>query len=378
MRLVVLEAVDREFQTMSDLTLSKAATNEALLCISILKRIPRNRWISTSEILSSLAEDGIKLSVRRLQRYLKAICDNPDFKIEVRDNTKPYVYRQRVAESELAVSRLQPQESVLIRLAEEHLVNMLPPRLSLTLKPLFMAARHALAEENAGGSASAWLKKVAIVPDSIPRCPPKLTTRIFGAVCDGLYCDARLSVDYVNSEGKTTSAEVNPLGLVQQGQRLYLVCQFEGYDDIRHLALHRIRSVKQLDVPAVRPKGFALDRYVKGRHFNYSNGQKVHLALEFSSPVTAKNLRESPFTKEQTLEELEDGFWRLEADVDDSILLDGWIATWSEKAGIRLVERTPVAEEPAGAEEPEETEEAEEAGAAPESGPEAAAQLKDE
>ncbi|WP_257266243.1 hypothetical protein [Endozoicomonas sp. ONNA2] len=35
---------------------------------------------------------------------------------------------------------------------------------------------------------------------------------------------------------------VMPLGLAQQGPRLFLVCRFKGYDDERNLAMHRMLS----------------------------------------------------------------------------------------------------------------------------------------
>lgn len=46
----------------------------------------------------------------------------------------------------------------------------------------------------------------------------------------------------------------------------------------------------------------------------------------------------------QKLQKLPDGAWRLEADMDDTVLLDGWIAGWREKAGIRKVEKILIAE----------------------------------
>ena len=83
---------------------------------------------------------------------------------------------------------------------------------------------------------------------------------------------------------------------------------------------------------------------MKDRHFNYSNGQKIHLVLEFTNAVTAQNLKETPFNETQTLELQHNGVWRLEADLDDTVLLDGWIAAWRDAAGIRFVEKSVLAE----------------------------------
>ena len=120
-----------------------------------------------------------------------------------------------------------------------------------------------------------------------------------------------LHVKFKNSRGEQNEADVSPLGLVQQEQRLYLVCQFAGYDNYRHLALHRISEARVLDFPVVRPEDFSLDKYINTT---------------------------------QKLQKLPAGAWRLEADMDDTVLLDGWIAGWREKAGIRKVEKVLIAE----------------------------------
>lgn len=67
-----------------------------------------------------------------------------------------------------------------------------------------------------------------------------------------------------------------------------------------------------------------------------------HWILEFESDQTARNLTETPFNTSQTLEKGEDGIWHLEVDIQDSMLLDGWVAMWKEKAGIRRSDKQPI------------------------------------
>lgn len=129
---------------------------------------------------------------------------------------------------------------------------------------------------------------------------------------------------------------------MQQEHRLYLICKFDGYDDIRHLALHRIKTAEVLDFAADRPQDFRLQEYIAQRHVNYSNGGKVHFIVEFTNPVTKTILEETPFNRTQTIESLPDGAWRLEAIMDDTVLLDGWVAAWKTTAGIRRVEKKPI------------------------------------
>lgn len=48
------------------------------------------------------------------------------------------------------------------------------------------------------------------------------------------------------------------------------------------------------------------------------------LDIGVKSDVTAKNLEETPFNTSQKLLKKEDGTWRLEVDIQDSRMLDGW------------------------------------------------------
>ena len=50
-------------------------------------------------------------------------------------------------------------------------------------------------------------------------------------------------------------------------------------------------------------------------------------------------MEESPFNRSQKITEPEKGLYRLEADLVDSILLDGWIKMWEQEAQIVRVEK---------------------------------------
>lgn len=322
-----------------------SAAQEALLVLTVLRLIPRHGWISTPELEQSLAEAGYPIESRRLQRILQSLRNRDEFGVECNTKSKPFGYRRRVSDSDLGVTRLRPQECLLLRLAEEHLKYQLPSPILKSLEPLFDAARLALKEAGSTARQREWLGKVAFVPDSISLMPPKILPRIFDAVSEALYRDSKLEIEYVSTKNKAGSTyTVSPLALVQQENRLYLVCRFENYDNVRHLALHRIKNAKVLEFAADRPKDFSLKKYVDGRHVNYSNGSKILFVMEFSNPDTARILTETPFNRTQKLTQLPEGGWRLEAVMDDTVLLDGWVAAWKKGAGISFVEKRPVPE----------------------------------
>ena len=187
-------------------------------------------------------------------------------------------------------------------------------------------------------------KKIAVVGSSLPMMPPKISRTIFEAVSEALFRELKLEIEYDSASGKQVKSLITPLGLVQQDVRLYLVCMFDRYENVRHLALHRLTKARVTEFQAERPKDFSLDSYVNSCHFNYSDGsgRKVELSFRFTNAVTALNLNETPFNRTQRLEKLPDGSFHLSVILTDSPLIDGWIAVWKDKAGISELTRTPV------------------------------------
>lgn len=318
-------------------------SSEADIILEILARIPvSNRYVSADEIVRSLSEAGIEISLRSTQRYLKQMADSGKYGIIRDTRDSAYGYRRERTCSQFDSINLRPNECLLLRLAQEHMRYQMPGAVLKSLDFLFDAAEKELNEKGRNVKERNWLKKVCVVSSSISQIPPKILPRIFDSVSEALYEEKMLRVEYTNNEGKTTKAAVAPLGLVQQDSRLYLICRFEHFDNVVHLALHRFKRAEVTDFPAVRPKDFDLQGYVNDRHFNFSNGAWIHWILEFESDQTARNLTETPFNTSQILEKGEDGIWHLEVDIQDSMLLDGWVAMWKEKAGIRRSDKQPI------------------------------------
>ena len=230
--------------------------------------------------MNELEEVGTPIPVRRLQRLLQRLCSSEEFSVVSDTRAKPYGYRRMNPKSDLGGTRLKPEECVVLRLAEEQMKYLLPAAVMESLRPLFDRAREAMKESPVGDPAAGWLKKVATVPGKLPVMPSKILPRIFSAVSKALWNNTKLDIEYENSSGDVKTGAVSPLGLVQQDERTYLVCVFEGFNDVRHLALHRLRSAETLPFVAERPEDFELDTYVADRHFNFSNGEKVRLVLE--------------------------------------------------------------------------------------------------
>lgn len=293
--------------------------------LELLKRIPRNTKISAPELHRQLQDAGWQRDLRTVQRQLEELSQT--FDIERDDRSKPYGYQWKQQAKGLALPGLTEHESLLLALAHAHLRNLLPARVMRSMEPFFEQARAQLAprpdQPLAARQAKAWLNKVRVVSTSMPLIAPELKAGVLEAVSEALYQDRWLEVSYRNSASKTTQSRVMPLGLAQQGPRLYLVCRFDGYDNERSLAMHRILSATPTGLPFERPKSFDLEKYDDDGRFGFGEGKRIKLRIRIQRGA-GLHLLESPVSRDQTHKDL--GDWlEISATVVASERLKWWL-----------------------------------------------------
>lgn len=267
------------------------------LALEILRRIPRKRRVTAAQIQIQLEGSGITRSLRSVQRILDQLSAN--FPIERDDRSRPYGYRWSESAPQLTVPSLSTTEALLIQLVSEHLRGFLPVPLLSSLETLFEESeRNFAASPNQLGAH--WSEKVAFVPETQPLLPPKIDPIVFDEVSEGLFHDRWIEVTYINADGKITSHDVMPLGLAQQGVRVYLVCRFKGYGDERSLSLHRIKKCTVTDVGFNRPPSFSLKKYRDSGSFSISEHHDVLLRFCIGKKEGA-HLLETPLSVDQSM-----------------------------------------------------------------------------
>lgn len=293
------------------------------LSLALLKRIPKGRSITAPELRQQLmdADPTFERSPRTIQRLLETLADFYD--IDRDDSSKPYRYRWKEKAAGLTLTSLSAQESLLLTLAQQQLSSLLPSKLQKSMQGFFNQARGKLDDKSATRRERDWLDKVRVVSTSQPLLPPKIAPGVFEQVSDALYGDQWLDVDYKNAEGKKTNARVMPLGLAQQGPRMYLVCRFDGYDDERCLALHRMVSAKASTLTFDRPKDFNLKEFDDAGRFGYGDGTQIRLSF-WINKAAGLHILECPLSADQQVVELDDAY-EITATVVDSDMLDWWL-----------------------------------------------------
>jgi hypothetical protein len=129
---------------------------EALqLSLELLRRIPKGRTITASELHEQLADAGFERDMRTIQRQLETLSEFYD--IDRDDSSKPYRYCWKAYAKGLSLPSLSTQESLLLMLAEQHLSSLLPAKLMKSMEGFFVQARSQLGDKNATQREREWL-----------------------------------------------------------------------------------------------------------------------------------------------------------------------------------------------------------------------------
>ncbi|MEZ9324202.1 helix-turn-helix transcriptional regulator [Vibrio cyclitrophicus] len=305
----------------------RASTHESLVvAFELLKRIPKSHQVTARELHQQLKHIGIERELRTVQRNLELLCEHFDI---IRDErSKPYGYRWNKDAGGMTLSQLSAQEALLLNLAEEYLIKLLPVNITASLDGFFQEAKYKLNPTSGNSREREWLKKVRVVSETQPLLPPKIATEVFSAISEALYHDRLLNIDYYNTKQVQKSALVMPLGLAQQGQRMYLVCRFDGYNNERSIAVHRVRKATVSSFGFERPKEFKLSQYDADGRFGFGEGEKISLELEVKNEL-ALLLSETPISADQSIIQ-QGGIYRVSATVVDSKLLGQWFSGFGD------------------------------------------------
>ena len=304
------------------------------LALELLKHIPKGRTITAPELHTQLEDAGYQRDLRSIQRMLETLSEH--FDIERDDSAKPYRYRWKEQAKGLSLPGLSAQESLLLTLAEQQLSHLLPAKLMNAMKGFFEQARGTLNTQVNSQRERQWLDKIRVVGTSQPLLPPKIVEDVFLQVSNALYANELLDVQYQNAAGRKLSARVMPLGLAQQGPRMYLVCRFESYDNERSLALHRIESAKATGLPFDRPKEFNFKQFDDDGRFAYGNGKKIRLRFRITKDA-GLHVVECPLSLDQTVKETAKHY-DITATVVDSAMLDWWLRGFGDAvSGVRRI-----------------------------------------
>ncbi len=265
---------------------------------------------------------GHDVSLRTVQRDLKELSRH--FPLQC-DEERISGWKWMDNAPSFGVPGMDPHAALAFKMVDLHLSNMLPGACLHFLKPYSKRAGAVLSEQNRGGLAK-WPKKIARISRHLTLEPPEVNSFILSNVYDGLLLERQIDITYCNRGSEDAQeGRIHPLGLVFVDNIAYLVCTFWDYEDIRQIALHRIKAAQLLEYSSERPEEFDLQRYIDKGNFGFLQSEEmIQLKCLFDSSI-ARHLEESPINGSQRLTLQEDGRVLLEADVHDTSQLQWWI-----------------------------------------------------
>lgn len=366
----------------TDLDHASPMFDDAVRLLKILQVIPQHRWIDTKEIDERLRDEGIIIAQRTLQRCLKTLREAAgDFGIECDMKARPLRYRWRPGAKGIVLPRLTPAEAVLLRMVEEALRQRLPTGPLQGLRPLLRAARRNLDASTSSDSESSWLRKIIVTHAALPVTIPAIRQSVFAEVVAALLDEKVLHAKFRRDTGRYAEIDLHPLGLIQHRARTFLV----GYEEHRGIrgsieriqrrrtgdpnpsraseiglyALHRMDAARSTLLDAIIPEDFHLEDFARRINFEGKRGRTIRLTIVTDSADLVREVLESPLcaTQEASVDPEatpEMPLWRLEAVLEDSALLDAWLAERAEwivrSTKAQLREPAPFLTESAGRE----------------------------
>jgi predicted DNA-binding transcriptional regulator YafY len=291
----------------------------------LLKLIPRDRKITVTELYRKLSDLGHVVSRRTIERDLVAL--STPFGLECDDRSKPFGWRYRMNAALLQIPGLSASEALSLVMMERYLKNLLPIAVADNLSPYFQAAQDKFRELNPEQPLQTWLDKVSLVPAGQPLLPPKIDADIQRTVYEAVLKNRQLEMRYqpVSAPRPKRYVPVNPLGLVQQGQVVYLVATVYIYQDPLILAVHRMRSVKLLETPSESLEGFSLQSFIASGAFGFGESDHwIDLDIVFTAGA-GEHLLETPLSSNQKAERRAPGEVRIRARVLYTRQLVWWL-----------------------------------------------------
>ncbi|MCA3087550.1 MAG: WYL domain-containing protein [Rhodocyclaceae bacterium] len=301
--------------------------------LRIVPYIPRQpQKKSTSEIHEYLESLGLEVSKRQLERDLLQL--QSVFPLACDDEKKRGWFWPKDAALPFSGLAMDSHAALVLRLAEQHLKHALPKGTLRKLARSFQEAEHVLAHERKG-KATDWLERVHILMPGVPLEPPDIDEQIETMVSIALLEHRPLAVKYRKRGGEEKSYVLHPAGVVVRMGVVYFVAKYEGVDELRFFALHRMREAEVLTEQAqVVPVQELKDTLARGAFGFPVGNESMRVTLRFR-PEAGVHLLESRFSADQTADTLADGRLELEGSLPNNLESRWWLLSFGP--GVEVV-----------------------------------------
>lgn len=314
---------------------SQAIVQRRLLALESIRRLSgrSERWITVSEIVKDLKEQGYAVEVHSIRRDLKSLLETHQ-QLECNDNSNQagepinglaHGYRWAGKDNQTNSGITLPEALSLV-MVERYLSQSLPVLLTRSLHDIFNKAHQTL-ELHKKSQITQWPEKFCVIQPAQPLIPPELSHEILVIVHDALLNEKQLRVTYRatnRSDAKEKEYRLHPLGLIQRGPVTYLAAMTNDYEDVYLYALHRMQAAHILEQDCRHNPAFNLADYAE-KQGHFGTAATIHFKARICDHL-ALMLEETRLSENQIISPVNDsGFREITADVSNTWQLRWWI-----------------------------------------------------
>ena len=232
------------------------------------------------------------------------------------------------------IPALSADEALSLKLVQQHLQQFLPSATFEKLNALFKKSDDVLKRQP---ETNDWPNLIHAMPPALTPTPNNIDQTIIDNVYDALMHKRCLQIKYAN---KDKTYKVKPFGVVIRDKKLVLVCQYDGFSNVRNLLVHRIKSAEVLTEQFTEQ--FNMAKYVDEQATAVLLS-KDKISVEFHAKGYVKTLlQESVIDESQRLEEIDDNWFKVTMTVMHTVELENWLL--SQLQNIKIIRPTNLKE----------------------------------
>ena len=291
---------------------------------------------STAKLRNDLRAEGYDLHIRSVQRILGDLSSK--FPISCRQEGRGNCWYWLQDTKAKTLPSMPPSTALIMKLAEQHLEGLLPPKSRKALEPYFTIASDILGES----ALKTWYGCVRLLPSGLSLPIPNIDADVFNRVTDALIHGDQLDANYrPRGQDLRRYKSLNPLGLVLKDGITYLLATMSSHTEpVFEFALHRFTSVSSTEREAIRPPDFDIDEHIAGRkHFRYRVSNRPLAFKALVNGEVATHLAERPLSANQKITPAEEGCYRVSATVEDIHEFRWWLMAYGDKIEVLAPKR---------------------------------------
>lgn len=269
--------------------------------LEMLSLIPKGTpGISTADIEATLSQKGFSVSRRTIQRDLEKLSSVYPLTCDSTGRANLWYYLRESAQ--VLIPAMDLNTALTLKLAEHNLQPLIPQRVRAFLEPYYPIADRVLSSHPS--RLKSWMNKTRVISLGLQQVTPQINASVWDELSQAILDQVKCEVAYqAHKSDEPKTYRISPLAIVIRGPVTYLLAIYEGYDDIRQMALHRFHSARTLVDAATLPDNFSIDAYIKVGHFGILHDPEPQALELMLSPSLARILREAPLTEDQELVE---------------------------------------------------------------------------